>query len=169
MATTHRDAVQDFLAVLDDDRREGFLEFAEHTYSVYEIWLYAGILGYNGGFTALEKWVQQRFKKLDRKRLILEEICSLQNDINFLREQVKMDLVKASDAAARIAPLSKELRGHIVEAEKMTRATDRRGLILAGADRVIRELKTIFRGNDEMTAALGLACESVWAALEEDR
>lgn len=169
MTTSQRDVVQDFLAALDDDRREGFLEFAEHTYSVYEIWLYAGILGYSGGFTALEKWVQQRFKKLDRKRLILQEICNLQNDIEFLREQVKMDLVKASDAATRIAQLSKELRGHIVEADKMTRATDRRGLILAGADRVIRELKTIFRGNDEMTAALGLACESVWAALEEDR
>lgn len=169
MAAPQRDVVQDFLAALDNDRREGFLEFAEHTYSAYEIWVYAGVLGYTGGFTALEKWVQQRFRKLDRRQLIIKEICHLQGDIDFLREQVKMDLIKASDAATRIAQLSKELRGHVVEVDKMTRATDRRGLILAGADRVIRELKTIFRGNDEMTEALGLACESVWAALEEDR
>lgn len=169
MKTTAGDPVQDFLAALDHDRRDSFLDFAEHTYSVYEIWLYAGILGYSGGFGALEAWVQQRFRKLDRRELILKEISNLEHDINFLREQVRMSLVEAKEAATRIAQLSKELRGHVVEVDKMTKATDRRGLILAGADRVIRELKTIFRGNDEMTAALGLACESVWAALEEDR
>jgi len=166
---TDLDPVLDFIATLDDDRRDAFLECAEHVYSVYEIWLYAGVLGYQGGFAALERWVQQRFRKLDRRRLILDEIGKLKDDIGVLREQVRQSLVEANDAAPRIAQLSKELRGHVVEVEKMTRATDRRGLILAGADRVIRELKTIFKGNDDMMNALGLACESVWAAIEEDR
>ena len=51
----------------------------------------------------------------------------------------------------------------------MTRGTDRRGLVLAGADKVMRELKSIFKGNDDVVNALELAYESVWAALAEEK
>ena len=49
--------IQDFLTALDNAHREGFMAYAENTYSVYEIWLYAGVLGYEGSFAALEKWI----------------------------------------------------------------------------------------------------------------
>jgi len=61
------------------------------------------------------------------------------------------------------------LRGHVVEVEKMSRGTDKRGLILSGADKVMRELRSIFKGNEDMTNALDLAYESVWAALIEEK
>ena len=51
----------------------------------------------------------------------------------------------------------------------MSRGTDKRGLILSGADKVMRELRSIFKGNEDMTNALDLAYESVWAALVEDK
>jgi hypothetical protein len=161
-------AVATFLAALDDDRREGFLNYAECTYSIYEIWLYAGVLGYNGSFTELEKWTQKHHRKLNRRELLLGEVCKLEADIDYLRQQVAADLVKPDAAASRIAHLSKELRGHLTEIERMTRSIDRRGLVLAGADRTLRELRTIFKGNEELTAALDLAGESVWKLLAEE-
>lgn len=157
-----------FLAALDNDRREGFLNYAEHTYSIYEIWLYATVLGYKDSFTALEKWVQANYRKLNRRELLLGEITKLEGDITYLREQAQLDLIKPDVAARNIAQLSKELRGHICEIERMNRSTDRRGLILAGADRAFRELKLIFKGNDEMTNALEIASESVWQLLSSE-
>lgn len=169
MAELDTPAVRDFLAILDNDRREGFLAYAEQTYSVYEIWLYAGVLGYEGGFTELERWVQAHYPKLNRRALLLNQVELLERDIQILRQHIEAGLLAPADAATRIAHLSKELRGHIIEIEKTTKALDRRGLILAGADRVMREVKTIFRGNDEVIDALNLAYESVWALLTEEK
>lgn len=169
MAAIEEGPVQLFLAALDSDRRENFLNYVEHTYSVYEIWLYAGVLGYSDSFTALEKWVKANYRKLNRRELLLTEISNLEADIAFLREQVHLDLVKPADAATKIAHLSKELRGHLTEVERMTRSTDRRGLVLSGADAVMRQLRSIFRGNDEVTSALEAAFESVWAGMEGEK
>jgi len=161
--------VHSFLISLEQDRREAFTTYVENTYSIYEIWLYANVLGYTGGFTSLDKWVLQNYPKLNRRELMLAEIVKLEADIDYLRQQVQADIVKPDAAATRIAHLSKELRGHVVEVEKMTRGTDRRGLVLAGADKVMRELKSIFKGNDDVVNALELAYESVWAALAEEK
>lgn len=169
MASLGDGPVANFLAALDDDRREGFLNYAENTYSIYEIWLYASVLGYNESFTALEKWVNKHFRKLNKRELLLAEACKLEADVDFLRQQVQADLVKPDAAASRIAHLSKELRGHLSEIDKMSRTTDRKGLILAGADAVMRQLRTIFKDNDEVTAALDSAFESVWAQLDSDK
>ena len=160
--------VATFLAALDDDRREGFLNYAENTYSIYEIWLYASVLGYSDSFTALEKWVNKHYRKLNKREILLAEACKLEADVDFLRQQVHADLVKPDAAASRIAHLSKELRGHLSEIDKMTRATDRKGLILAGADRALRELKIIFKDNEEIINALDLAGESVWQLIAGD-
>ena len=169
MASLGDGPVANFLAALDDDRREGFLNYAENTYSIYEIWLYASVLGYDESFTALEKWVNKHFRKLNKRELLLAEACKLEADVDFLRQQVQADLVKPDAAASRIAHLSKELRGHLSEIDKMSRTTDRKGLILAGADAAMRQLRTIFKDNDEVTAALDSAFESVWAQLDSDR
>ena len=165
---THEQQIQGFLAGLDDTHREGFMAYAEHTYSVVEIWLYASVLGYEGTFSALEKWVAATFPKLNRKGILLAETVKLEGDIDVLRQQVQMDLVSPADAASKIAHLSKELRSHLVEIDKMSKAADRKGLIMAGADRVLRELKAIFKGNEDLMNALNLASESVWAMLAEE-
>ena len=165
---THEQQIQGFLAGLDDTHREGFMAYAENTYSVVEIWLYASVLGYEGTFSALEKWVATTFPKLNRKGILLAETVKLEGDIDVLRQQVQMDLVSPADAASKIAHLSKELRSHLVEIDKMSKAADRRGLIMAGADRVLRELKAIFKGNEDLMNALNLASESVWAMLADE-
>ncbi len=158
-----------FLAALDDDRREGFLNYAENTYSIYEIWLYASVLGYADSFSALEKWVYKHYRKLNKRELLLAEACKLEADVDFLRGQVQADLVKPDAAASRIAHLSKELRGHLSEIDKMSRATDRKGLIMAGADAVMRQLRSIFKDNEEVVTALDSAFESVWAQLDSEK
>jgi len=165
---THEQQIQGFLAGLDDTHREGFMAYAENTYSVVEIWLYASVLGYEGTFSALEKWVAATFPKLNRKGILLAETVKLEGDIDVLRQQVQMDLVSPADAASKIAHLSKELRSHLVEIDKMSKGADRKGLIMAGADRVLRELKAIFKGNEDLMNALDLASESVWAMLAEE-
>ena len=165
---THEEQMQSFIGGLDEAHREGFMAYAEHTYSVVEIWLYAGVLGYDGSFPAMEKWIKKTFPKLNRKMMLLTETVKLEGDIDNLRQQVQMDIVSANDAASRIAHLSKELRGHLSEIDKMTKAADRKGLVMAGADRVLREFKAIFKGNEDVTNALDLASESVWAMLADE-
>ena len=165
---THEQQIQVFLGGLDESHREGFMAYAEHTYSVVEIWLYAGVLGYEGSFAAMEKWIKATFPKLNRRQILLAETVKLEGDIDYLRQQVQMDVVQANDAASRIAHLSKELRGHLVEIDKMSKAADRKGLIMAGADRVLREMKAIFKGNEDLMNALNLASESVWAMLADE-
>lgn len=168
MAIDSSGVVGTFLSSLDSDRRETFLNYAEHTYSVYEIWLYASVLGYNGGFVELERWTQKHYRKLNRRELLLAEVCKLEADIDYLRQQVCADLIKPGDAATKIAHLSKELRGHLVEIDRMTKATDRRGLILAGADGVMRAMRSIFKDNEDVMPALESAFESVWAQLNSE-
>ena len=169
MPKEKEEVIQSFLTSLDQGYRENFLSYVEHTYSVFEIWLYASVLGYEGGFYALENWVNQHYPKLNRREILLAEIVKLESDIDFLRQQVHADLVKPDAAATRIAHLSKELRGHLVEVDKITKGTDRRGLVLAGADKVMRELRSIFKENEDVTNALELAYESVWAMLVDEK
>ena len=104
---THDEQIETFLAALDDTHREGFMVYAENTYSVVEIWLYARVLGYEGSFGALEKWIKKTFPKLNRRQILLAETVKLEGDIDYLRQQVQMDVVAANDAASRIAHLSK--------------------------------------------------------------
>ena len=161
--------IQDFLAALDNTHREGFMAYAENTYSVYEVWLYAGVLGYEGSFPALEKWLRKTYPKLNRREIMLAEIVKLEGDIDFLRQQVQADLIKADAAATRIAHLSKELRGHVMDVDKLTKSLYRRGLVMAGADKLMRDLRTIFKSQEEVLPALELAFESIWAELCEEK
>lgn len=169
MAKFVDEQIQRFLAALDNGRREGFLAYVESTYSIYEIWLYASVLGYDSSFTALEKWVNSCYPKLNRREIMLAEIVKLEGDIDFLRQQVQADLIKADAAATRIAHLSKELRGHVVEVDKLTKGLDRRGLIMAGADKVMRELRGVFKNSEDVLPALELAFESIWSGITEEK
>ena len=160
--------IQAFLESLDHSQREAFQSYASNCHSIYEIWLYATVLRYSGSFIALEEWVENHYPKLNKLEILLTEIVKIEADIDLLRQEVQSGMMRPGDSATRISHLSKELRGHVVEADRIQVARDRRGLIMAGADKVMRELKSIVKGNEEMTNALELAYESVWSDIASE-
>jgi hypothetical protein len=144
---------------------EEFKEFAEATPSVIEIWVYAGIMDYPGSFNDLVRWVKMKYKKLNRREILNSEIAALHSDIQELRMAVTSGEIKGDNGAARLAALEKELRSHIEVSERMNRTTDKRGLILAGADRVMRELTNIFKDDPQFSEPIENAMNAVWAKL----
>ena len=47
--------------------------------------------------------------------------------------------------------------------ERINRSTDKRGLILAGADRVMREMTAIFKDDPQFAEPIENAINAVWA------
>ena len=155
--------VDQWLDTLPASESEDFKEFAEVTPSVIEIWVYAGIIGYPGTFNDLSRWVKMKFKKLDRRGILNSEISALHSDIQELRMAITSGEIKGSDGAARLAALEKELRSHIEVSERINKSTDKRGLILAGADRVMREMTAIFKDDPQFAEPIEIAINAVWA------
>lgn len=150
---------------LDSSTQESFLSFAEDNYSVIECYLYARFLGYRGSIVGCDLWVNQRYKKPDHRKTLLYEIEEMQEDIRKLREAVEQGVVKRDAGVARIASMQKELRGAILQVEQFTSVRDRKGLLMAGADRAIRELMFVFK-DDPIEAPLNEASMSVWARMQ---
>ena len=73
--------------------------------------------------------------------------------------------IKGDNGCARLAALEKELRSHIEASERMNKSTDKRGLILAGADRVMREMTAIFKDDPQFAEPMENAINAVWAKL----
>ena len=65
--------------------------------------------------------------------------------------------------------MQKELRSTIAQVESFVSSRDRKGLLMAGADRAMREIISIFR-DDPIEGPLQEASMSVWARIqyEED-
>lgn len=150
---------------LDSASQESFTAFASDNYSVIEIYLYARFLGYAGSITACDLWVNSHYKKPDHRKTLLYEISEMQEDIRKLRQAVEEEVVKRDAGVARIASMQKELRGAIAQVEEFTNAKDRKGLIMAGADRAIRELMFIFK-DDPIETPLEEASLSVWSRMQ---
>ena len=155
--------VDEWLDTLPASESEEFREFADVTPSIIEIWVYAGILNYPGTFNDLARWVKMKFKKLDRRGILNSEISALHADIQELRMAVTSGEIKGDNGAARLAALEKELRSHIEVSERINKSTDKRGLILAGADRVMRELTAIFKDDPQFSEPIENAMNAVWA------
>ena len=155
--------VDQWLDTLPASESEEFKEFADVTPSIIEIWVYAGILNYPGTFNDLARWVKMKFKKLDRRGILNSEISALHSDIQELRMAVTSGEIKGDNGAARLAALEKELRSHIETSERFNKTTDKRGLILAGADRVMRELTNIFKDDPQFAEPIDNAMNAVWA------
>ena len=155
--------VDKWLDTLPAAESENFQEFAEVTPSIIEIWVYAGVLNYPGKFNDMARWVKMKYKKLNRREILNSEIAALHSDIQELRMAVTSGEIKGSDGAARLAALEKELRAHIETSERMNRSTDKRGLILAGADRVMREVLNIFKDDPQFAEPIENAMNAVWA------
>jgi hypothetical protein len=89
----------------------------------------------------------------------------MQEDIRKLREDVDNGVVKRDAGVARIAGMQKELRGTIAQIELFTSSRDRKGLLMAGADRALRELQIIFK-DDPIEIPLEEASMSIWAKMQ---
>ena len=157
--------VDQWLDTLTAADSEDFREFAEHTPSVIEIWVYAGILNYPGTFNDLSRWVKMKYKKLDRRGILNSEIIALHSDIQELRMAITSGEIKGDNGAARLGALEKELRSHIETSERMNKSTDKRGLILAGADKVMREMTSIFKDDPQFAEPIENAIQAVWAKI----
>jgi hypothetical protein len=155
--------VDQWLDTLPASTSEEFKDFAEATPSVIEIWVYAGILQYPGSFNDLTRWVKMKYKKLNRREILNSEIAALHSDIQDLRMAITSGEIKGDNGAARLAALEKELRSHIEVSERINRTTDKRGLILAGADRVMREITNIFKDDPQFGEPIENAMNAVWA------
>ena len=55
------------------------------------------------------------------------------------------------------------IRDSIETSDRMNRTTDKRGLILAGADRVMREMTAIFKDDPQLSEPIENAINAVWA------
>ena len=157
--------VDQWLDTLPASESEDFREFAEMCPSVIEIWVYAGIVGYTGTFNDLNRWVKMKFKKLNRREILNSETAALHSDIQELRMAITSGEIKGSDGAARLASLEKELRSHIETSERINKSTDKRGLILAGADRVMRELTNMFKDDPQFAEPIENAMNGVFAKI----
>jgi hypothetical protein len=150
---------------LDPGTHESFCSFCSDNYSVIECFLYARFLGYLGSITACEEWISLKYPKPDHRRILLDEIEHMKEDIRLLREDIENYGVKRDSGVARIAAMEKELRGTINQVEQFTTNKDRKGLLMAGADRAIRELAFIFK-DDPIEGPLKEAAMSVWARMQ---
>ena len=155
--------VDQWLDTIPASESEDFKEFAEVTPSIIEIWVYAGIVGYEGTFNDLSRWVKMKYKKLNRREILNSEIAALHSDIQELRMAITSGEIKGDNGAARLAAFEKELRSHIETSDRMNRTTDKRGLILAGADRVMREMTAIFKDDPQLSEPIENAINAVWA------
>ena len=157
--------VDQWLDTLPASESEDFKEFAEVTPSIIEIWVYSGIVGYPGTFNDLSRWVKMKFKKLNRREILNSEIAALHSDIQELRMAITSGEIKGDNGAQRLASLEKELRSHIETSDRMNRMTDKRGLVLAGADRVMREMTGIFKDDPQFAEPVENAINAVWAKI----
>jgi len=157
--------VDQWLDTLPAADAEDFRDFAEATPSIIEIWVYSGILQYPGTFNDLSRWVKMKYKKLNRREILNSETAALHADIQELRMAITSGEVKADNGCQRLAALEKELRSHIETSDKMNRTTDKRGLILAGADRVMREMTAIFKDDPQFAEPIENAINAVWAKI----
>jgi len=152
---------------LNSAEQEAFTAFAADTYSLIEVFLYARFLGYGGSIVACEHWLKTNYKKPDHRKTLLYEIEEMQEDIRKLRADVDEGVVKRDMGVAKIAAMQKELRGTIAQVELFTANRDRKGLLMAGADRAIRELLSVFK-DDPIEIPLEEASMSVWAKMQLD-
>jgi len=149
---------------LSDKDRESFLAFCKRTASPIQMYLYARFLGFKGTIVDCDEWAQKEYKKRNFNAILEDEIDSMQNDIAKLRDAIDMGMVKQDMGTSRIAMLQKELRGSIKQLHDEKILMDKQGLILAGADRALREMLSIFR-DDPIEGPLQEASMGVWTKI----
>jgi len=156
-----------WIHTLSNKDRESFLEFCKKASSPIQIYLFSRFLGFQGTVVECNEWSTKEFKKRNFNVVLESEIDNMQIDINKLRDAIDMGIVKQDMGAARIAMLQKELRGAIKQIEDKKILQDKQGLILAGADRALREMLSIFR-DDPIEGPLQEASMGVWTKILQE-
>lgn len=149
---------------LTEKDRESFFTFCKRSSSPIQMYLYARFLGFKGSIVECDEWSQQEYKKRNFNAILEDEIDCMQSDIAKLRDAIDMGLVKQDMGTSRIAMLQKELRGSIKQLNDEKILMDKQGLILAGADRALREMLLIFR-DDPIEGPLQEASMGVWTKI----
>ena len=157
----------EWLKGLTSKDREAFLAFCKRTRSPIQMYLYARFLGFAGSIVSCDKWAQRKFKRRNFNEVLEAEIDSMQQDISNLRIGIEQGMVKQDMGTARIAMLQKELRGTIKQLGDERVLLDKQGLILAGADRALREMLSIFR-DDPIEGPLTEASMGVWTKILQE-
>ena len=157
----------EWLKKLTAKDREAFLAFCKKTKSPIQVYLYARFLGFAGTIVQCDKWAQRKYKRRNFNEVLETEIDSMQVDISNLRDGIQMGMVKQDMGTARIAMLQKELRGTIKQLSDERVLLDKQGLILAGADRALREMLSIFR-DDPIEGPLTEASMGVWTKILQE-
>jgi hypothetical protein len=124
--------------------------------------------GYTGSIADLAAWLQEKYPKQDLRKVLLIEIDSLKMDIDNVRDMTNTGMLDYATAATKISVLQKELRSHIQAVRQLTDGVDRRGLLLAGADRCLRELMNSFEDSPTMADLLDDASIVVWSTIERE-
>ena len=154
----------DWIQSLTEKDRDSFLAFCKKTASPIQMYLYSRFLGFTGSIVECDEWSKQEFKKRNFNGIMEMEIDSMQQDIAKLRDAIDLGIIKQDMGASRIAMLQKELRGSIKQLNDEKHLTDKQGLILAGADRALREMLLIFR-DDSIEGPLQEASMGVWTKI----
>ncbi len=164
------DTVAEWLSALDKSQKDAFVHYAKNATSDIEAYLYARFLkpGYSGSIADLTAWVQEKYPKQDLRKILLIEIDSITDDIKNVRDMTLTGMLDHATAATKISALQKELRSHIQAVRSITDGLDRRGLLLAGADRCLRELMQTLDGQPTMQALIEDASILVWSTVERE-
>jgi hypothetical protein len=141
------------------------VSFAADNYSIVEIYIYARFLGYQGTIADCDVWCSVNFNKPDHIDTLLVQIEEMKEDVRKLRLDVEAGLIKRDVGVARNAQMQREIRGNVAQVESFTSSKDRKGLLLAGADRAIREMLAIFK-DDPIEVPLEEASMAVWARMQ---
>ena len=157
----------DWIRDLTEKDRESFLAFCKQSSSPIQVYLYARFMGFCGTIVECDTWSKKEFKKRNFAAILEMEIDYMQQDIAKLREAIDMGLVKQDMGASRIAMMQKELRGSIKQLSDEKVLMDKQGLILAGADRALREMLSIFR-DDPIEGPLQEASMGVWTKILQE-
>jgi hypothetical protein len=172
MKTTIGDptTVAGWLESLEKSQKDAFVFYAKNATSDIEAYLYARFLtpGFAGSISDLTAWVQEKYPKEDLRKILLMEIDSLQIDIQNVRSMTLTGMLDYATAATKVSALQKELRSHIQAVRSISDGLDRRGLLLAGADRCLRELMQTFDGQPGIQALLEDSSLLVWSTMERE-
>lgn len=162
--------VGSWLDSLEKSQKDAFVHYAKNATSEIEAYMYARFLrpGYAGSISDLTAWIQEKYPKEDLRKVLLREIDDLQIDIKNVRDMTLNGMLDHATAATKIASLQKELRSHIQTVRQISDGLDRRGLLLAGADRCLRELMATFDGQPAIQALLEESSILVWSTLERE-
>lgn len=163
--------VERFLAQLERSDEALLIDAACDALSLIEVWALASVLGYRGTFGNLAEWAAPLQKRRGRIETLQAEAARIESDLVGVRRTIALapDVESQEKGLGRVSALSKELRGYLVEIEKLSERIDRRALIMTGAECVIKELRTIFTDNPEMQQALASASMAAWMQVSEQK